>query len=159
MKVTMNNILAVLTLALAVGPVAYAQKKDCRSVGGTLLTNLGAVDQNTTMGPATGDLAGAVGATIVSFQPQNNGAVILFAVQHHWVTNSGDTLSFQQATVLTKQVAPNVYGVADYKAHLNGGTGQFAGANGDLKFIGEVDLNTGQLVLRYTGNICYPDND
>jgi hypothetical protein len=159
MKRTVKSLFAILALVFTLGSLSHAQKKDCRPVGGMLLTNLGAVDQNTTMGPVTGDLAGAVAATIVTFQPQNNGTVILFAVQHHWVTNAGDTLSFSQATVLTKEVAPNVYGVADYTAHLTGGTGRFAGAKGDLKFIGEVDLNTGSLVLRYSGNICFPDND
>ena len=38
----------------------------CTPVGGTIMTNLGAIDQNTTMGTATGDLRGAVGAKILN---------------------------------------------------------------------------------------------
>ncbi len=45
---------------------AAGQTKRCTAAGGMLMTNLGAVDPATTMGTATGDLRGAVGATILS---------------------------------------------------------------------------------------------
>ena len=69
MRVTRSNraisTFAVLAL-LASGATAQSTKHQfCQQVGGMLLTNLGAVDQATTMGPATGDLKGAVGATIL----------------------------------------------------------------------------------------------
>jgi hypothetical protein len=35
----------------------------CIHVGGSIITNFGAVDANTTLGPATGDMRGAVAAT------------------------------------------------------------------------------------------------
>src|ERR1700757_742365 len=52
-------------------PAAKAQAhplpdSDCRAVGGSLITNFGAVDSNTTLGPATGDLRGAVAATLLN---------------------------------------------------------------------------------------------
>ena len=37
----------------------------CRQVGGALITNFGGVDANTTLGPASGDLSGAVAASIL----------------------------------------------------------------------------------------------
>ncbi|HVH71967.1 MAG TPA: hypothetical protein VNB49_12745, partial [Candidatus Dormibacteraeota bacterium] len=38
----------------------------CIHVGGSIITNFGAVDANTTLGPATGDLRGAVAATLLT---------------------------------------------------------------------------------------------
>src|SRR5438034_1619123 len=39
---------------------------NCIHVGGSIITNFGAVDPNTTLGPATGDLRGAVAATLLT---------------------------------------------------------------------------------------------
>src|SRR5260370_19544039 len=97
------SILAVTFLVSAA--VAQSPKhQHCRAAGGMLMTNLGAVDANTTMGPATGDLKGAVGATILSTEVIGNN--LAFHVQHHWVTESGATLSFDAATATTTLVAP-----------------------------------------------------
>ena len=119
------------------------------------MTNLGAVDAATTMGPVTGDLRGSVGATILSTEV--NGSNLVFHVQHHWVTESGDTLSFDPATATSTPVAPGLYAIVTYPVHLTGGTGKFAGGTGDFNNIGEVDLNSGQLVLRYFGKLCFPN--
>ena len=150
------SILAVTFLVSAA--VAQSPKhQHCHAVGGMLMTNLGAVDANTTMGPVTGDLKGAVGATIVSSEV--SGTNLVFHVQHHWVTESGDTLSFDPATATTTSVGPGLYAVVTYPVHLTGGTGKFATVTGDFNNIGEVDLNSGQLVLRYSGQLCSPDRD
>ena len=66
----------------------------------------------------------------------------------NWVTESGDMLSFDPATATTTSVGPGLYVVITYPVHLTGGTGKFAGVKGDFNNIGEVDLNSGQLVLR-----------
>ena len=153
---------AILVLAamacLVAGAAAQKNNKrqQCQAVGGMLMTNLGAVDAATTMGPVTGDLRGSVGATILSTEV--NGSNLVFHVQHHWVTESGDTLSFDPATATSTPVAPGLYAIVTYPVHLTGGSGKFAGATGDFTNIGEVDLNSGQLVLRYSGKLCFPAN-
>jgi stage V sporulation protein SpoVS len=129
---------------------------NCVPVGGMIMTNLGGFGPNTTLGTVTGDLRGAVGVNIVSISP-GAGNTTLFAVQHHWVTESGDTLSLDPATATTTQVAPGLFAIVNYPVHLSGGTGKFAGATGDLSSIGEVDSNAGQLVLRYRGQVCFPE--
>jgi len=103
-------------------------------------------------GTATGDLKGAVGATVLSTEVVGNNLV--FHVQHHWVTESGDTLTFDPAIATTTPVATNLFAVVTYPVHLSGGTGKFAHMTGDFTNIGEVDLNSGQIVLRYSGQIC-----
>lgn len=130
----------------------------CVAIGGMGMTNFGAVDPNTTMGTATGDLRGAVGATITSVS-QGPGNTTQFHVQHHWVTESGDTLSIDPAVATSIQVAPGLFAITDYPVHLSGGTGKFAGATGDFTNIGEADVASGRLVFRYQGEVCFANHD
>src|SRR2546430_15748012 len=53
----------------------------CMSVGGSIITNFGGVDANTTLGPATGDLRGAVAATLTEPPSPGPSGAILFYVQ------------------------------------------------------------------------------
>jgi hypothetical protein len=129
----------------------------CTAVGGMLMTNFGAVDQNTTMGTATGDLKGAVSGTILG-QPQQVGNTVVFQVQHHWVTESGDTLNFEPATATTIPLSQTLFAVVSYPVHLTGGTGKFEGASGEFTNIGEVDLVKGT-VFRYSGRVCFGGQD
>ena len=153
-----TKVAAIAVAAMLAAVAAGAQAKSCQSAGGMLMTDLGAVDANTTMGVATGDLRGAVGATILNLESQNNGATLIFTVQHHWVTETGDLLFFDPAKATVEQVGGSQstrYGVVTYTAHLKGGTGRFAGATGDFTNMGEADLATGQLVFRYSGTLCF----
>jgi hypothetical protein len=155
-SVRASKILALFaTFILAAA--ANAQSKSCRPAGGMLMTNLGAVDAATTMGTATGDLRGAVGATILS--TESSGDTLILHVQHHWVTESGDTLDWSPASATTTQVAPGLYAIVSYPTHLKGGTGRFAGATGDFTAIGEANLGNGQIVLRYSGKLCFASGD
>jgi hypothetical protein len=138
----------------AAHPQAERSAPHCTPIGGMIMTNVGGFGPNTTMGTVTGDLRGAVGVEIQSVT-QGSGNTTLFHVLHHWVTESGDTLTIDHATATTTQVAPGLFAILNYPVHLSGGTGKFAGATGDLTgIIGEVDLNAGRLVLRYSGEVC-----
>jgi len=123
-------------------------------MGGAIITNFGGVNANTTLGPASGDLSGAVAASILGVAPGPNGTTV-FTVQHHWVTDAGHAIFFKVAEATVAPVAPGVFGVVSYDAAVNGGTGKFAGATGTLHFTGEADLNAGTLVLRYSGRVCF----
>src|ERR1700682_1971216 len=151
------SILAVTAFWVAAAAAQNPKHQHCRAVGGMLMTNLGVVDANTTLGLATGDLKGAVSATILSSQV--NGNTLVLQVQHHWVTEAGETLAFDPATATTTLVGPGLYAVVTYPVHLAGGTGKFAGVTGDFDNIGEADLISGQRVLRYSGQLCSPDRD
>jgi hypothetical protein len=129
----------------------------CVLVGGTVMTNFGAIDQFTTMGTATGDLRGAVSGTLMG-PPQAVGNTLVFHVQHHWVTESGDTLTFEPAVATTAPLSQTLFAIITYPVHLTGGTGKFAGATGALDTIGEVDLVKGT-VFRYSGQVCFADQD
>jgi hypothetical protein len=116
-------------------------------------TDLAVVDPSTTLGLATGDLKGAVTAAILSVT-QNSDGTVSFAVQHHLVTESGDSISFSRATAVSMPLSATRYAVISYPVHINGGTGKYANARGELDSIGEVDLGSGQTVFRYSGTVC-----
>jgi len=134
--------------------------RDCTPVGGTIITNFGALGQdapNTTLGPVTGDLAGAVAGSLIG-QPVISGNIATFTVQHHWVVNSGDNIYFDQAQAKTAVLSQTRFAIIDYPVHIKGGTGKFAGAVGDLNAVGEVDLIAGT-AFRYFGKVCFADQN
>jgi hypothetical protein len=137
----------------------FAKTPTCTSIGGAILTNLGGFGQidgsPTTLGIATGDLKGALGVQILSASAD----FTTITVQHHWVTENGETLIIDQAQAHGVFVAPGLLAVTDYKTHLSGGTGRFAHATADMTAIGEVDFNTGHAVLRYSGTLCVPTGE
>jgi hypothetical protein len=150
--------------------IAHGNENNCKEVSGGVVTNFltesgtvnfpnesGQLFSFTTLGTATGDLAGALGVYIFSITPGANGVVA--KVHHHWVTDAGDTIYLQDATANAFQVGPysGVYAVADksYTVNIIGGTGRFAGAMGPLSTIGVLDTNQGKVVLRYQGTICF----
>src|SRR6516165_244271 len=87
-------------------PAAKAQAGNphCTHVGGSIITNFGGVDANTTLGPATGDLRGAVAATLTQTPHPGPNGTFIFNVQHHWVTESGDDIYFDPAVATTVPV-------------------------------------------------------
>jgi hypothetical protein len=134
------------------------------------MTNLGAIGgtsvPSTTLGRVTGDLSGAVAATIENVQQTGN--TFVFTVQHHIVTDEGDFVNAKEALATTVQlqgVTPPLFAIVTYPVSIiPGGTGKFANATGTITNIGEVqvpgfatgDLSGGTLILRYSGNICFP---
>jgi len=136
-------------------PRSTASERHCLPVGGTVMTNFGAIDLNTTMGIATGDLRGAVSGTLLG-PPQLVSGTVVFHIQHHWVTESGDTLTFDPAVATTAPISQTLFAVITYPVHVTGGTGKFAGATGDITNIGEVDLTAGT-VFRYSGQVCFAE--
>ena len=96
--------------------------------------------------------------TILGAPQPGPGNTLVFHIQHHWVTETGDTLFFDPATATTLPLSQTLFAIVTYPVHLSGGTGKFAGATGDLTAIGEVDLSSGT-VFRYNGQVCFADND
>jgi hypothetical protein len=97
----------------------------CQDIGGGVLTNFLPIDspacassfQNLcTEGTSTGNIKGGVGVAIIGVTSGPNGTTV-YHVQHHWVTDSGDTIFLKDA-FLTAFPTPDPNRVlADY---LNG---------------------------------------
>ena len=74
----------------------------------------------------------AVAASLLAApQPGPNNTVI-FHVQHHWVTESGDNIFFDPAVATTAPLSQTRFAFISYPTHIIGGTGKFAGATGNL---------------------------
>jgi hypothetical protein len=121
----------------------------CQQVGGGVLTNF--LDSTHTEGTSTGDIRGAVGVEILGV----NGNV--YHVQHHWVTDSGDTIYVKDAFLTLFPTSDPNRVLGDYLdgADITGGTGRFDGATGTIFAFGAADLNLGQITLRYAGTVCF----
>jgi hypothetical protein len=130
---------------------------DCVHVGGGVVTNVGVISSDRTLGTATGGLKGAVGVQILGQAPGPNGTTV-FSVHHYWVTDEGDTIFVEPAQLTALPVAPGLFAVVTYPVSINGGTGKFAGATGKLTAIGEADFITGKIGLRYSGRVCFADS-
>lgn len=148
-------LLAGLMLAI---PAASQDSRQCSAIGGTMSTNLAVIGQATTMGVATGDLKGAVAATILSTN-QNADGTVSFVVQHQLVTESGDTIFFAPATATTQPLSATRFAVLNYPVKIKGGTGKYVNAKGETNALGEVDLALGQTVFRYTGKVCLGEDN
>jgi len=143
-----------------VGPRSGGAERHCVPIGGTVMTNFGAIDPLTnTLGPASGGLRGAVSATLQGAPQPGTGGTVAFHVQHHWVTESGDTITVDPAVATAAPLPQTLFAIITYPIHTTGGTGKFAGATGDLTNIGEVVLGAKATVFRYSGQVCFAEQD
>jgi len=144
------GVIAAVVLALLLAAPAWAN--ECQTVGGMLMTNIGAIEGVTNLGPVTGDLQGSIAATIKGQDNKGN-----FLVQHYWVTSAGETILLKEA-VLTPTATndPNVVAVlwGNYSSDVLGGTGKFAHATGRIDYFGIADFKELTLVMRYRGRVC-----
>jgi len=148
----------LLICLLGITSLATQASTSCHPVGGTILTNF--VDSTTTIGSATGDLAGGIGVTVLSFVPNPDGTLV-FNNQHSWVTQDGDTINTDPAVAVGYPTAVAGFYAARYTKGLliTGGTGKFRGASGKLRGWGAVDTNKGEVILRYEGSVCIAHED
>jgi hypothetical protein len=160
---TLVQILALSGAAISFGAAqGSADQGHCRHVGGGIITNfLPQADCQSspiglcTDGVATGDLSGSVGVAVLS---QNGSAPSGYLHNHHhWVTASGDTIYFDDANLyLLAEVDNEILGNYTHGVTITGGTGAFAKASGIVDSVfGAIDLNKGQLTLRYEGYVCF----
>ena len=142
---------------LTIVPCLFAQGgANCQPVGGGVLTNF--VESTTTLGSATGDLRGGLGVDVLSVTQGTGGSPTVFHVHHHWVTESGDTISLADAVFTAYPIAaiPGLYAVSyNSGIQVTGGTGRFEGASGLISAYGAVNLNLAQATLRYAGQVCF----
>jgi hypothetical protein len=150
-----HSVFVLLTTALVASLTARAQPGRCEAVGGVLMTNIGAIDGVYNLGPVFGDLQGSVAAKILPTSPKPG----TFAVQHYWVAASGDTILLNVAilTPTYPTADKNIVAVpwGNYSSDIKGGTGKFDGATGTINYFGMADFNKATLVLRYSGTVCY----
>jgi len=158
------KLMSFVALLLAAAILASAQSpgQNCTTVGGVLFTNVAAIENRINLGVAYGDLAGTVAAAIIAGPevigfPAQGRQQVRFTAQHYWVTDKGEIILFKPAVATADTTSKdNVLSIVydNYVGTITGGTGRFANATGTVKFMGAVDFNVNQLVLRYSGQVC-----
>jgi hypothetical protein len=144
----------ILLSLLMLAPCLAQEGANCKEAAGTVSTNF--LDQTTTLGTATGDLRGGLGVSVLSVS--TSGTNTVFHNHHHWVTEAGDTVFFADAdaTAYPALSLPGLFLVSyNNGVKVTGGTGRFAGASGTLAVFGAINLPQGQVVLRYSGSVCF----
>lgn len=136
----------------------HARGSNCHPVGGTVSTNF--TNSSTTLGSATGDLRGGLGVNVLSVDPNPNGT-LTFHNEHHWVTESGDTILLAPANAVAFPAGATGLFAVSYTdgVQVTGGTGRFVHARGKIYAWGAVDTGKNEVVLRYEGSVCTGEND
>jgi hypothetical protein len=145
---TLTKLLTFMGAAMCFGAGAgLADKGECRHVGGGVLTNFlqptnpacaASFHNLCTGGTTTGDLRGGVGVSVQSISGN------VYHVQHHWVTESGDTIFVKDAFLTTFPTSDPNRVLADYLkgVEITGGTGRFEGATGFLSSVLALPTST-----------------
>src|ERR1700757_5267669 len=92
----MKKIELTVAVVIALLFTAPTWASECEAVGGMLMTNIGAIEGVTNLGPVSGDLQGSIAATIKGQDSDGN-----FLVQHYWVTTAGGKNLLKQAVFET----------------------------------------------------------
>jgi hypothetical protein len=156
MKTRSFVFFTAIALAAAL-PVCAEEGSHCQDVAGVLMTDIYAIAPGQiNLGPAFGDLGGAVSAQIVG---QNSDGS--FNIQHYWISTQGDVIKFQQAVLHPVYPIANQQWIVSvpwgsYLANIiPGGTGKWANAKGFITCFGMADFKELTLVLRYRGRVCF----
>ena len=147
-------ILGAALAGLGIAPLS-AMAQSCMPVSGTIAATVVGGDPVTVLGTVDGDLAGATMA-IVSSQAEGDEGRILLGLGHAFVTFDRGTLQTKDSATWTP--IPGFAGLFHMSTsyEITGGSGSFAGATGHLINDGVADTNTGQVTLRYEGEVCLP---
>jgi hypothetical protein len=152
----LNDARFITPLSLVCGMLflaAPSHAQSCEAVSGTISTNF--VDTTTTVGTATGGIAGGVSAVVQNVIPGNNGKLSFFVV-HRFVTTSGDVLVSQLSEgVALPSNETGMMSLTFTKMDLQGKSGRYEGATGTLKLFGGANLDRGEVVVHYRGQICF----
>ncbi len=132
------------------GSLTYAnQDQACEQVSGVLFTNF--ISENETLGVVLGSLEGGIRAVVVEQVPQDDGRVFL-RLRHTYVTRDGATLHTEDEGIGTP-IREGLMHVTE-RSVVVGGTGRFDNVRGTLEVHGSLDMERGETVFRYHGELC-----
>lgn len=120
----------------------------CQNIEGTDVAQF--TGPTTAVGTLSGDLEGTFEAVIDEIRPGDDGSLHLKA--HRTITNSLGTINTSDHGVLSPE-SPLLYR-ANGEYEFVSGTGAYANVSGWIRIHGDVNLATGQVLVRYEGRIC-----
>ena len=129
---------------------AEAEENSCVILGGTALAN--AIDPTHLIASLSGAFAGGAKAEILSETKIATG--LSLEMEHYFFTEKGGLLRTRDIATLTNvQGRKNIF-MLEINYTIEESSGAFEGFDGKFQSFGLFDLNKGQAVIRYKGQIC-----
>ncbi len=133
----------------AAGTPAFSMTSSaCQNIAGTDVAQF--TSPTTAVGTLAGDLAGTFEAVIDEIRPGDDGSLHLVA--HRTIVNALGTITTSDGGVLSPQEPPLYRANGHYD--FVSGTGAYGDVSGGIRIHGDVNLATGEVLLRYEGRIC-----
>jgi hypothetical protein len=95
----------------------------------------------------------AVTTTLLGAPTPTADGTLLASTSHTFVFPDGSTFTTIDRAVLSPTDTPGLYRL-NTDAAIDGGTGAYANACGDLSIHGTINLITGEVIWRFTGRVC-----
>ena len=140
-----------LTLTLPAGQAG--SKADCDQVEGTLREQVTGADPVQSVGRLRGDIKGDYSFVLTAGSPSQTPDVVHFDGRSEVQTKDGK-IFFSDAGAISNVGRGNLA----YLSTIRDGTGDWAGATGQLLFRGFVDPVSGRGVSDYVGEVCTQDD-
>ncbi len=134
-------------LALGV-PDFSLSSATCQNIEGTDVAQF--TGPTSAVGTLTGDLEGTFEAVIDEIRPGDDGSLHLKA--HRTIVNALGTINTSDAGVLSPEEPPLYRANGEYT--FISGTGAYASVSGWIRIHGDVNLQTGEVLVRYEGRMC-----
>jgi len=150
MKYPLSTLFISAVMLGTVSFNAMATETQCMSLGGTGMAN--AIDATHLIASLTGSFQGGARAEILKELKTQNGLIL--DMEHYFFTHKGGLLRTRDKATLTNVAGrPNVY-MLEISYEIQESSGAFDGYKGGFSSAGLLDLNIGEVVLRYNGEIC-----
>ncbi len=142
----------IIATSLIGGQVNSAEAKEnsCLILGGTALANV--IDPTHLIASLSGAFAGGAKAEILSETKTATGLTL--EMEHYFFTEKGGLLRTRDIATLTNvQGRKNIF-MLEINYIIKESSGAFKDYSGEFQSFGLFDLNKGQAVIRYKGEIC-----
>lgn len=143
------QILFCAILAGAINLNALAADNQCMPIGGATIGE--AIDETHLIATLSGSLA-AANARITNQKKTDTGLVL--DMEHDFISDKGGLLKTKDQAILTAVPGKDKTYMAEITYNVIDSKGAFAGYKGKFNSFGIIKLGEGQVIVRYSGELC-----
>lgn len=154
-KITTSlTVLSLLTLlTLVAGANAGTSCDKVRGAGHTFATGPATFQGSATVKIGDEEYNAAVTTNLLGPPRVTEDGTLLAHTSHTFVFGNGSSFTTFDNAVLSPTDTPGVYNL-NTRAEIIQGTGDYDGASGSLSIHGTINLFSGEVVWRFTGQLC-----
>ena len=150
LKKLLSATIVTATLAGTFASGVQADDNSCITLGGTAQANM--VDQTHLIASMSGVFAGAAKAEILSQSETDTG--LSLELEHFFFNDRGGLLRTNDTAILTEVTGREDIYMIEFTYQIVEASGAYEGFAGNFQSFGLFDLDKGQAVIRYKGEIC-----